>query len=129
MKLAWLKNQGQSFVIRDLGGSMEKRFRALRVVGTLYKVLGVIVLAIGIIGGTIACVGGIAGGAALRDMGSQFGMEMPMRGAGILTAVLAAGASVLGSAIGGLTLFAVGEAIYLFLAIEENTRAAANRSG
>lgn len=107
---------------------MEKRFRALRVVGTLYKVLGVIVLVIGIIGGTIACVAGIAGSTALRDMSSQFGMDMPMQGAGILTAVLAAGASVLGSAIGGLTLYAAGEAIYLFLAIEENTRAAAVRT-
>ncbi len=98
---------------------MQKKFGALRVVGTLYKVLGVIVLVLGIIGGSIMCVGGIVGSTALQDMGQQLGVNPGM---GIAGAVVSGVMAVLGAAIGGLTLFAFGEAIYLFLAIEENTR-------
>ncbi|MBN1370748.1 MAG: hypothetical protein JW987_02220 [Anaerolineaceae bacterium] len=103
---------------------MEKKFGALRVVGTLYKVLGVILLVLGILGGSIICIGGIVGSTALQDMGQQFGINPGMSIAG---AVVSGVMTVLGTAIGGLTMFAFGEAVYLFLAIEENTRAAANR--
>jgi hypothetical protein len=105
---------------------MEKRFRALRLVGTLYKVLGVIVLILTLISATGICLTGVLGGAALRNMGSQFGMMQPNLGTmeSTLMGVIVGLVSLVGGALGGLTLYATGEGIYLLISIEENTRTA-----
>ena len=99
----------------------EKRYNVLRVIGTIYKVLGGIVAVVTVLGAIGVCIASLAGGAAA----SRFAREM---GAG--------GLSVIGGLIGGLltllyggglavTLYAFGEGVSLVLALEENTRATA----
>lgn len=98
---------------------MEKKFRVLRIVGTVYKVLAWLVLAVGVLGGCLTLAGGFVGGASPR---SELG---PVAG-------------LLGGAFGGLVLifitfvyflflYAFGDMIYLLLALEENTRLTAER--
>jgi len=104
---------------------MEKRYAALRVIGTIYKVLGgiagivTILLAIGI------CASSVLGGAAMGNLGREFGGDP--RVAGLLSGFLG---GVIGTVLviiygGGfaVTLYALGEGVYLLLALEENTRA------
>lgn len=104
---------------------MQKRFRALRVIGTIFKVLAWIDLILGILGAVGVLIFGALGGMRL---GGAFGERE-----GVLPGLAAGGLSGLGGAIVillltllyFLTLYATGEAIYLALAVEENTREAA----
>lgn len=104
---------------------MEKRYRALRIVGTLYKVLGVILLIIAVISAIGVCVSGFLGSAAFQGFQN---LEPSLQGLGTLGsmvgAVIIGLGTLVGGGLGGLTLFATGEGIYLLIAIEENTRAA-----
>lgn len=102
---------------------MEKRFSSLRIIATVFKILAWVVLIGGILGAILMIIGGgLAGGGA-----SRLGDVRPDVG----------GMGVLGGLIGGLfggigllivsvlqflMLYAAGDAIYLALAIEENTR-------
>jgi len=102
---------------------MDKRFRSLRIIGTIFKVLAWVVLVGGILGAIIMVVGGgLFGGQAssLGNMGSDLG------GLGVLTGLLGGLAGGIGllfvSVFQFLVLYAMGDAIYLALAIEENTR-------
>jgi len=101
---------------------MEKRFGALRVIGTILKVLAWIVLASGILGaiGMIITGGLFSGGSRLGSLSSQFG------GAAVLAGLLGGVAGAIGllfvAVVEFLVLYATGDAIYLALAIEENTR-------
>src|SRR5574337_1153094 len=98
---------------------MEKRYRALRTIGTIYKVLAAIVAVITLLSILGLCATSILGGVgqAAFSRGS---------GAGVFGGVLGALIfSVVGIIYGGavsLTLYAVGEGIDLLLALEENTR-------
>lgn len=104
---------------------MEKRYRALRIIGSFYKIVGAIVLVLTILGALGACGMSILGGSAMTDYSNQFG---DMGGMGLLGGVV--GGVILGltvlisGGVGGLTMYAVGEGIYLLIDIEENTRAA-----
>jgi hypothetical protein len=106
---------------------MEQRYRALRIIGTIYKVLGGLAGLLTILIVITVCGTSLLGGAALQSMTRQFGYEQGVGG-------------FLGSAFGGLvasvfviiygggvsvTLYGFGEGIYLLLALEENTRATA----
>lgn len=101
---------------------MESKFRVLRIIGTLWKVLAWITL----IGGILLAIGvllaGIlgSGGALLR----QFGQDPSvMPGAvGVVSGIAGFIIAAITSVIYFLLLYAVGELIYLLLAIEENTR-------
>ncbi len=99
---------------------MEKRYRALRTIGTIYKVLAAIVAAITLLSILGLCATSILGGVgqAAFSRGSGFGGLF----GGVLGALIF---SVVGIIYGGavsLTLYAVGEGIDLLLALEENTR-------
>jgi len=101
---------------------MESKFRVLRIIGTLWKVLAWITL----IGGILLAIGILlagllgSGGVLLR----QFGQDPSvMPGAvGIVSGIAGFIISAIISIIYFLVLYAVGELIYLLLAIEENTR-------
>lgn len=102
---------------------MQPRFKVLRLIGTVYKILGglagilTLLLVLGI------CATSVIGGAALS------GIERELGGRG--------GGGLLGSTLGGVvvalvtilyggavtvSLYGLGEGIYLILALEENTR-------
>jgi hypothetical protein len=109
---------------------MEKRYRALRIVATFYKIIGVILLIVAVISGIGVCVSGFLGGAAFQGLQN---LEPNVQGlsaigSAVAGALVALG-TLIGGGLGGLTLFATGEGIYLLIAIEENTRAAAMHAG
>lgn len=97
---------------------METRFRSLRIIGTILKVIAWIALVGGIVAGValtlLALVGRADGGALRFAPGTIFG--------GLFGGVMIAGMALLHF----LVLYATGDAIFLALAIEENTREAAH---
>jgi hypothetical protein len=107
---------------------MEKRYAALRTIGTIYKVLGIAVASItvlmiigiclfiflGGVGGALAAGGGRGDDVALGVFGSLLGSILVTLFSGIVMIIY--GGSI------ALTLYAMGEGIYLMLALEENTR-------
>ena len=103
---------------------MERRYHALRTIGSIYRVLGYIVLVLTILAVLTICGLSIISGSVLQSVSRNLGVSSNASGlAGSLVGGLIL--SVLGLIYGGviaLSLIGVGEAIYLFLAIEENTR-------
>jgi hypothetical protein len=99
---------------------MEKRYSVLRMIGTIYKILGVLVGILTIVGALLFCAGGLLGNAALANASREAG---GFAVAGPIAAVLSAVVSLIVGTIWAVTLFALGDFIYLLLSIEENTRA------
>jgi len=98
---------------------MEKRFRALRIIGTLLKVLAWIELVATMLGALALAVGGIAG--AIGQV-SQQDIVPGLAVGGVLAGIVAAlGVLILGL-LYFLLLYAASEGIYVVLSIEENTR-------
>jgi hypothetical protein len=109
---------------------MQKRYRALRTIATIFKILGWVIL----IGGILSACGisgAIAvGGASVPLMGTpgqSGGSEMPL--IAIVTAVAMFIGMLLTVGLYALVLIAASEGIYVFLDIEENTREMARRLG
>ncbi len=102
---------------------MEKRYGALRIVGTIYKVLGIIAAVLTVLAVVALCGAGAVGGAALDSVGRGLGQDFG-GGAygGMLGGVLLSVVAVLYGGIIAITLYAFGEMIYLLIALEENTR-------
>lgn len=103
---------------------MEKRFTALRIIGTIYKVLGIIAGVITIILVLGLCVSTIFGGAVVdyigpdyRDFMRPFGMM-----GGPLWGILSSFGAILYGGGLAITLYAFGEGVYLLISLEENTR-------
>ena len=101
---------------------MEKRFRALRVVASLLKVLAWLVL----IAGILAAVGIVAISAIQGQMGAPSPVLENMPMASNLVGPLAGAALAVGVLLGTLVYFllmyAAGDVLHLWLAIEYNTR-------
>ncbi len=93
---------------------MESRFTALRVIGIVFKILAWIALILGLLG----AIGALFAGFTLSNQPGLLGLSFSGPLAGIASFIV-----VLITAIVNFMLFyAVGESIYLFLSIEENTR-------
>lgn len=108
---------------------MEKRYAALRTIGTIYKVLGIAVASITllmIIGFCLFTILGGLGGVAMSRGAEEaaLGLFGTLLGSILGTVVFGIIMIIYGGSI-GLTLYAMGEGIYLLLALEENTRATA----
>jgi len=105
---------------------MEKRYRALRIISTLYKIAGGVVLAFALLAAVGLCLAGVLGGTAIEGLGRDFS---DLRGLGVMGS--AAGGILVGlgvmisGGLSGLTLYATGEGIALLIAMEENTRMSA----
>ena len=93
---------------------MARQFTALRILGTIFKVLGWLALIVGL----LAAIGGLVFGFALTDQLGLPGFDIGGPLAGVAAFIVATVAAVLNF----LLFYAMGEAIYLFLCIEENTR-------
>ena len=102
---------------------MERRYRVLRTIGSIYKVLGIVVGALTLLSLLGICATSLLGfgGAALDS-----GMRGILGGAGgpVGAIVFAIFAVLYGGGV-AVTMYAFGEGIDLFIALEENTRATA----
>jgi hypothetical protein len=93
---------------------MDRRFAALRVIGTIFKVVAWIVLILGLLAGVFVLVAGFLLSGQLGLAGLDVGG--PLAGIALFFVILIV------SLFGFLSFYAVGESAYLFLSIEENTR-------
>ncbi|MBN1976160.1 MAG: hypothetical protein JW918_02065 [Anaerolineae bacterium] len=105
---------------------MEKRYAALRTIGTIYKVLGIAVAAITLLLIIGICLftflGGMGGVAMSRGADeAALGLFGTLLGSILVTLFSGIVMIIYGGSI-ALTLYAMGEGIYLMLALEENTR-------
>ena len=96
---------------------MDRRFTSLRVIGTIFKILAWISLILGL----ISAVGLLILGLTLSGDPGLLGLGLsgPLAGLAMFVAL------TIIAVFGFLTLYAIGESVYLFLSIEENTRRAA----
>ena len=103
---------------------MEHRFRALRTIGSIFRVVGYIALVFTILAALAFCGFTVVSGTAIEAATQQYGVNST--GAGIL-------GGIFGGLLGGifiilygglisLMLVAFGEGVYLLIGIEENTR-------
>lgn len=106
--------------------AVQKRYPILRVLSVIYKVLGGIVAALTILGAIGFCIAGIAGGAALGDLGRELGTPMPGIG-GAAGGIIGGLTLLLYGGFIAITLYALGEVVSLFISIEENIRSLAQR--
>jgi hypothetical protein len=93
---------------------MERRFTALRIIGTVFKILAWISLLVGVLAAILALVAGFVMSGQDLLLGFEIG--------GPLAAVASFIVILIVAIFYFLLLYAGGEAIYMFLAIEENTR-------
>lgn len=105
---------------------MEKRFKALRVLSALYKVLAWIALVLGVLAGLGILAMGVLGGGTLTSLtyGYARGADIPamlMQG-GIVVGIIGFLGALLVSGFYFLILYAISELILLAISVEENTR-------
>lgn len=106
---------------------MEKKYQALRIIGTIYKVFGIMSGVITILITLSLCATSVLGGAAMDTLGSAFGEDTSFAGlfSGLLGGLLLSVVAIIYGGGLAVTLYAAGEGVYLLLALEENTRTTA----
>lgn len=105
---------------------MEKRFRALRLIALVWKVLAWVVLAAGILLAIGVVILGLVQGRA--GVPSALVREYPFlgRATGLLGTLITGVGMFLGTVLCFVLFYAAGQAVDLGLAIEQNTREAAH---
>lgn len=103
---------------------MDKRYRALRTIGTIYKVIGAILAVLTILGALGICIASIAGGAAFNSVMDQYSSASGFL-SGIFGGVIIGFVVILYGGLMSVTMYGFGEGIYLLIALEENTRTTA----
>lgn len=98
---------------------MERRYSALRITSTIYKIFGFLVLILTVLGAIGACLTFIAGGALASDLDLPGGGTAAGTLAGIFVAVLI----LIFGGLSAVSLLGTAELFDLFIALEENTRA------
>ena len=103
---------------------MEKRYKGLRFLGTLYKILGVIMLVITILAAVGICGTSILGAAGFETIGREIGADVVFVDfiGSVFGGIMVALVLILYGGFISLAAYAFGEGIYLLLAVEENTR-------
>lgn len=106
---------------------MEKKFGFLRFIGTVWKVIAWIVLVVGVIISTGVLLMNILSGGVMGSIMGQLGQDYGWSGG--MPVALSVISGVVGFIFGLIltliyfvALYAMGELIFLLLAIEENTR-------
>jgi len=103
---------------------MKKKYKALRIVGIIYKVLGGITAIITVLAVVSLCATTVLGGAAFRRFSENIspGMHFPGMVGGAVGGLI--GGLILIIYFGGaaLTLYGLGEGVDLMISLEENTR-------
>ena len=106
---------------------MEKRFRVLRFIVTVYKTIAIILGVITLVGSIGFCAISLLGGSALNSLSSTYGLPAgptPVL-SGLLGGVIGGGSLLISGGLSALTLYALGEGIALFISLEENMRSLA----
>ncbi|MBI5032779.1 MAG: hypothetical protein HZB51_19820 [Chloroflexi bacterium] len=103
---------------------MQQKFRVLRIVAIIWKVLAWLVLVLSILGGcgTLA-MGLLAGGGAAARSSDMLGIGLTGVVGGIVTAL----AAIFFGILYFVFLYAFAELVDVMLALEENTRATAEQ--
>jgi hypothetical protein len=103
----------------------EKKFRVLRIIGTVWKVMAWIQLVLGLILSVIVLLVGIFSTGMLRQFADRY-QEMPLASQmfGLPGGIVGFIVGLVLTVIYFLMIYAVGDLIYLLVAIEENTRLA-----
>lgn len=99
---------------------MEKKFRVLRVVASIWKIVAWLVLVLGVLGGCGALATALMTSSQFPRQSSAFGVGML---GGVLGGVVMAVGAILLGVFYFISLYAVAELIDVVLALEENTRA------
>lgn len=103
------------------------RYRVLRILATLYRVIGWIVIVVGVLSSCGFAAFTITAPGLLRGvMGYGYGPRAGMAG-GIVGAIVGLVMGLIITALYGVTFLAIAEGIQVFLDIEENTREIARR--
>jgi hypothetical protein len=102
------------------------RYRALRIVATIYRVIGWIVIVVGVLS---SCAFAAVAITAPRWLGGTMPYGYPRAGmaGGVVGAIIGLVMGLIMTALYGITLLALAEGVYVFLDIEENTREIARR--
>ena len=95
---------------------MERKFTALRVIGTVFKILAWIAFVLGLIG----AIGALFAGFAAKDQLGLLGVDLG--GGGALAGIAMFLVVLIIAIVNFMLYYAIGESIYLVLSIEENTR-------
>jgi len=107
---------------------VNRKFSVLRLIGSVYKILGIVSGVLTLIAALGICLMSFLGGALVdqfqREVGGMTGSAFALLG-GAAGGVIAAGFVLIYGAVMTLVLYGAGEGIYLLLALEENTRATA----
>ncbi len=101
---------------------MTKKYRALRFIAVLLRILAWIVLVVGVLSAIGALIAGFVGGG--ESMWQQFGVR-PMV-SGVVAGLVVFFTVLFWAAVDALALFAAADYIVLFMDIEANTRATAH---
>ena len=104
---------------------MTKRFKVLRAIATIWKILAWVELILGIIASVGVLAFGIVGMSSLETYGYSYPRDVPWQLAGPVGGLIGAFGVLVAVVFWFLMLYAIGEMIYVLLAIEENTRQAA----
>jgi hypothetical protein len=93
---------------------MESRFTALRVIGVVFKILAWLALILGLLG----AIGALFAGFTLSNQPGLLSLSLggPLAGIAMFIVVLIV------AIVNFMLFYAIGESIYLFLSIEENSR-------
>ena len=106
------------------------RYRALRIVATIYRIIGWIVIVVGVLSSCAFAAFTITapGSGWFRGfMGYGYVPGARMTAGGIIGAIVGFVMGLIMTALYGITLLAIAEGIEVFLDIEENTREIARR--
>jgi len=103
---------------------MSKKFGVLRFIGTVYKVIGIILAVVAVLAALGVCLTSILGGSAISGLSQSLGTQ-EVGFLGPIGGIIAGAGILLGLGIAAISQYAIGEGIFLFIAIEENTRATA----
>lgn len=98
---------------------MEQRYQALRILSTVYKILGIIAAGITLLVILALCATVVLSGSTFSRYSRQMGFPMVSGVFGVAFAILVA--LLYGGGI-AITLYAAGEGVNLLLDLESNTR-------
>jgi len=106
---------------------MEKKYRALRTIATIFKVLGWVILILGILSACGTSAAMLLGGPAMMGMGGYGGGGDAGFVYSLIFGVVVFIVMIVTVGLYALVLIAAAEGIQVFLDIEENTREMARK--